>query len=203
MVAFGDRAGGAGEVMGLSVTVTVLAFGEASARRPVAVMDDDTPVGVGIVTGADKVHVTAHREAVERDRLVPMSTARDLANRMFECRGTCLVNPWADDGSLVNLTDYLRLSAYLSAHPGLRERFVAQKSPASWYRTVGKLNPTLRFQAQYLKQIRIPAPESIGAGVAESLRVAFHTRDVEGATRAAAQAYGIGPAEFELLVPAA
>lgn len=230
-----------------------------------------TRVGIGIATGADKVYVTTDVDAVERDRLVPLATGRDLASGRFEWRGTYLVNPWADDGSLVPLGDYPRLAAYLSAHPALRERFVARKSPRSWYRTIDKLNPaltpkpklllqdmkahihpvleagghyphhnlyyvvsdawdmevlgglllsriaqayieaycvrmrggTLRFQAQYLKQIRVPAPESIGVALAESLRTAFRGRDVVAATRAAARAYGIDPAELELLVPAA
>jgi hypothetical protein len=34
---------------------------------------------------------------------------------------------------------------------------------------------------------------------AEALRVAFRSRDVAAATRAAAQAYGIDPREYELV----
>jgi hypothetical protein len=230
-----------------------------------------TRVGIGIATGADKVYVTRDPDVVERDRLVPMATQRDLVSGTFEWQGCYLVNPWADDGSLVRLVDYPRLGAFLSAHPVLRERFVARRSPASWYRTIDKLNAnltarpklllqdmkahihpvlepgghyphhnlyyvvsdswdmdvlgglllsriaqayieaycvrmrggTLRFQAQYLKQIRIPDPASISAELTEALRAAFRARDVEAATRAAAQAYGIDPAEFELLVSAA
>lgn len=229
-----------------------------------------TRVGIGIATGADKVYVTTESDVVEWERLVPLATQRDLASGRFEWGGTYLVNPWADDGSLVPLGDYPRLAAYLSDHPALRERFVARKSPAAWYRTIDKLNPaltarpklllqdmkahihpvlepgghyphhnlyyvvsdtwdmevlgglllsriaqayieaycvrmrggTLRFQAQYLKQIRVPKWESISQSLAESLRGAFRARDAEAATRAAAQAYGIDPAEFELLAAA-
>ncbi|MFP5224580.1 MAG: Eco57I restriction-modification methylase domain-containing protein [Actinomycetota bacterium] len=50
---------------------------------------------------------------------------------------------------------------------------------------------TLRFQAQYLRRIHVPAPESIRDDVAERLRVAFAERDAAAATAAAIDAYEI------------
>lgn len=50
---------------------------------------------------------------------------------------------------------------------------------------------TLRFQAQYLRKIRVPAPETIDEDVAERLRTAFRSRDRRAATRAAEAAYGL------------
>jgi adenine-specific DNA-methyltransferase len=50
---------------------------------------------------------------------------------------------------------------------------------------------TLRFQAQYLKRIRVPPPGSVRPEEAEALRAAFRTRDAAAATTAAARAYGI------------
>jgi hypothetical protein len=57
---------------------------------------------------------------------------------------------------------------------------------------------TLRFQAQYLKRIRVPTPEDIPAEVERELRLAFRTRDIDTATQAAVAAYGIGhlPLDF-------
>ena len=49
----------------------------------------------------------------------------------------------------------------------------------------------LRFQAQYLRRIRVPAPENISHELAETLRQAFDTQDVALATRAALEAYQI------------
>ncbi len=49
----------------------------------------------------------------------------------------------------------------------------------------------LRFQAQYLRRIRVPAPENISRELAETLRQAFDTQDVALATRAALEAYQI------------
>lgn len=50
---------------------------------------------------------------------------------------------------------------------------------------------TLRFQAQYLKRIRVPHPDRINANTQDALRAAFRSRDPDAATRAAADAYGI------------
>jgi adenine-specific DNA-methyltransferase len=44
---------------------------------------------------------------------------------------------------------------------------------------------TLRFQAQYLKRIRVPHPGEIDAAIADALRAAFRARDTDAATRAA------------------
>jgi hypothetical protein len=50
---------------------------------------------------------------------------------------------------------------------------------------------TLRFQAQYLRKIRVPAPEMIDPDVANQLRKAFRARDRAAATRASEAAYGL------------
>ncbi len=49
----------------------------------------------------------------------------------------------------------------------------------------------LRFQAQYLRRIRVPDPASISPKLADTLRHAFDTQDFELATKAALQAYQI------------
>jgi hypothetical protein len=49
----------------------------------------------------------------------------------------------------------------------------------------------LRFQAQYLRRIRVPHLGSLQADVEASLIRAFRERDIELATAAAAEAYGI------------
>lgn len=52
-------------------------------------------------------------------------------------------------------------------------------------------NDTLRFQAQYLRHIRVPAPNSLSHSLKEALREAFLRRDVTAATELALQAYGL------------
>ncbi|MFE2408217.1 Eco57I restriction-modification methylase domain-containing protein [Kitasatospora sp. NPDC059408] len=50
---------------------------------------------------------------------------------------------------------------------------------------------TLRFQAQYLRKIRVPDPNSISDGDRAALAAAFDNRDVKAATEAALRAYGL------------
>lgn len=226
-----------------------------------------TKVSIGVATGADKVYVTKDPDVAESDRILPLSMRHDLMSGTFQWQGNYLVNPWGDDGSLVSLDDYPKMAAYLRQHPTLRARHVAKKAPASWYRTIDKVQAdltarpklllqdmkayihpvlerggyyphhnlyyvvsdtwdmevlgglllsrvaqafieaycvrmrggTLRFQAQYLKRIRVPDPAALAKSTREALRVAFQGRDVEAATKAAAVAYGIDLADYELL----
>ncbi|MFF3375503.1 Eco57I restriction-modification methylase domain-containing protein [Streptomyces sp. NPDC002680] len=50
---------------------------------------------------------------------------------------------------------------------------------------------TLRFQAQYLRKIRVPDPESISESDRVALAEAFDKRDVKAATDAALRVYGL------------
>jgi adenine-specific DNA-methyltransferase len=50
---------------------------------------------------------------------------------------------------------------------------------------------TLRFQAQYLRRIRVPRPDDISAQDRDRLADAFERRDVEAATEVAARVYGL------------
>lgn len=49
-----------------------------------------------------------------------------------------------------------------------------------------------RFQAQYLRRIRVPRPGSVSTSAARALATAFRTRDVAAATDVALALYGIG-----------
>jgi hypothetical protein len=51
---------------------------------------------------------------------------------------------------------------------------------------------TLRFQAQYLRRIRVPRPESISTKDRAALASAFDRRDKDAATDAAFHTYDIG-----------
>jgi adenine-specific DNA-methyltransferase len=55
----------------------------------------------------------------------------------------------------------------------------------------------LRFQAQYLRRIRVPAPESLSEARADQLRQAFRDRDKQAATLIALDVYGIEKREME------
>src|SRR5690554_1715976 len=70
-----------------------------------------TRVGIRVATGADSVFVTAGVD-VEPGRLLPLSTVRDTVSGTFRWSGHYLVNPWDDDGRLVDLSRCPRLRAY-------------------------------------------------------------------------------------------
>lgn len=55
----------------------------------------------------------------------------------------------------------------------------------------------LRFQAQYLRRIRVPSPDTLSKAQARRLRDAFRARDKRGATQVALEVYGINPDELE------
>lgn len=55
---------------------------------------------------------------------------------------------------------------------------------------------TLRFQAQYLRRIRVPRPEAISAADRAALAAAFHERDTRAATEVALRVYGIETLEM-------
>jgi adenine-specific DNA-methyltransferase len=218
-----------------------------------------TKISIGIASGADQAYVVAPHADVEPDRLLPLVMADDIRSGVLERPRKVLINPWDDEGNLVDLAAYPRMEKALAAHPAVQQRFVARKNPDKWHRTIDKVYPglaerpklllqdlkakitpvyepgglyphhnlyyivstgwdlevlgglllsriaeafvdaygvkmrggTLRFQAQYLRKIRVPAPETIEPAVARQLRKAFRARDREAATRAAEAAYGL------------
>lgn len=218
-----------------------------------------TRIGIGVATGADKAYIVDHDVDVEPGRKLPLVMADDIRSGTFCWRGKVLLNPWNDDGTLVNLADYPLFRAALEGHPATKSRFVAKKYPGTWHRTIDKVDAsltytpklllqdmkasiqpvyeaggfyphhnlyyivsedwdlevlggvllsriaqafieaygvrmrggTLRFQAQYLRKIRVPRPQDIPDDVAYRLVDAFKIRDVDAATRAAEAAYGL------------
>ena len=69
--------------------------------------------------------------------------AGDLQGGALVWSGKGVVDPFAADGTLVELDDYPALSAYLRAHEALlRARHVARRS-AGWYRTIDRIDAAL------------------------------------------------------------
>lgn len=226
---------------------------------PLESSETGTKVGIGVATGCDEVFLRTDKPDVERDRLLPMLTAADIASGTAEWSGTTMVNPWDDDG-LVDLAKHPRLAAYLESNGDrVRGRHVARKNPKAWYRTIDRVTPglrerpklllpdmkaaahpvldpggfyphhnlyyvvsdvwdlevlgglllsdfanlfvgaycvkmrggTYRFQAQYLRKIRLPEPDSLCTNLEKQLVKSFRQRDRLAATRAATDAYGI------------
>jgi adenine-specific DNA-methyltransferase len=55
----------------------------------------------------------------------------------------------------------------------------------------------LRFQAQYLRRIRVPNPKALSVSQSEALIEAFRNRDRQHATRVAVEVFGMDEREME------
>lgn len=102
-------------------------------------------VGIGVATGADKVFVGPFDALdIETDRKLPLVMTKDIRSGNLKWHGQGVINPFRDDGILVDLNDYPRLSDYLRRHEAvIRKRHVAKRNSGSWYRTIDRIYPEL------------------------------------------------------------
>ncbi|MGI6088016.1 MAG: Eco57I restriction-modification methylase domain-containing protein [Kiritimatiellia bacterium] len=109
-------------------------------------------VGIGVATGSDKVFIgTFESLEVESDRKLPLVTTQDIQSGELIWRGHGVINPFAEDGSLVDLQDYPMLAHYLESHKTvIAKRHCAQKAPSNWYRTIDRIWPDLAGKPKLL-----------------------------------------------------
>jgi hypothetical protein len=227
--------------------------------------DAGCKVGIGVATGADKVFIGPFDSLeVELDRKLPLVKTKDIERGFVEWKGLGVINPFRDDGSLVDLSDYPRLARYFEEHAEvIRERNCAKRNPRGWYRTIDRIYPDLtrrpkllipdikgdahivfeeghfyphhnlyfisseewdlkalqavlrsgiaklfvstysthmrggylRFQAQYLRRIRLPRWKDVPEPIRELLLEAANEGDIEACTRATSDLYRLTPEE--------
>jgi len=110
-------------------------------------------VGIGVATGADKVFLGDYASMdVEESRKLPLAVNRDIIRGEFKWHGQGVINPWAEEGGLVDLSEYPRLSAYLSPHQdALSRRHTAKGDPARrWYKTIDRITASLTWRPKLL-----------------------------------------------------
>lgn len=108
-----------------------------SARHPL-LEDAGVRIGIGVATGCDDVYITEETGTVENDRELPLFFMRDWRAGQRKNK-KYLVNPWNEDGTLVDLDDYPKLKQYLEENASrLKRRRVAKDHPDAWYRTLDK-----------------------------------------------------------------
>ncbi len=109
-------------------------------------------VGIGVATGADKAFIGDFATLdVEEDRKLPLATTRDIVSGEVRWQGLGVINPFAEEGGLVDLRDYPRLRRYLEERKDIiAARHCAQKSPANWYRTIDRITPALAQKPKLL-----------------------------------------------------
>lgn len=226
-------------------------------------------VGIGVATGADHVYVAKFDELdIEPSRKLPLAMTRDILTGHVQWRGYGVVNPFTDEGPLVNLKDFPKLDAYLEAHkPTITGRHVAKRDEKRWYRTIDRITPSLasrpkllipdikgsaqvvyeegtlyphhnlyyvvsdtwelkalqavllsnltrlfmttystkmrggflRFQAQYLRRIRIPKWEGVPSSLRAKLIQAADAFDLPACDEAVSELYGLTPEEKKII----
>lgn len=109
-------------------------------------------IGIGVATGADKAFIGPFDELdVEDNRKLPLAMTRDILTGDVQWRGFGIINPFADEGGLVDLARYPRLRRYLEARKDqIAKRHVAKKAPMSWYRTIDRIYPALAAKPKLL-----------------------------------------------------
>ncbi|MBA3038806.1 MAG: N-6 DNA methylase [Rhizobiaceae bacterium] len=226
-------------------------------------------VGIGVATGADAAFIGPFDELdVEPSRKLPLAMTRDLTVDGVAWRGLGVINPFGDDGKLVDLAAYPRLKRYLELRrEQIAGRHVAQKTPNRWYRTIDRIYPDLaktpkllipdikgeaqvvyeggrlyphhnlyfitsetwhlralqavlmsgiarlfvaaystkmrggylRFQAQYLRRIRLPSWPDVPDAVKNKLIAAADRGDVDACNNAVSELYELTPADTAAL----
>jgi adenine-specific DNA-methyltransferase len=149
----------------------------------------------------------AHSSALRRRNVAGRSPARwyrtiDRVNQSLLKRNKLYfpdmklqANPVLDRGETYphhNLYFIISAAWDLEVLGGLLLSEIAELFVASY--CVKMRGGTLRFQAQYLRRIRVPALDTLNENVRVRLRDAFRHRDRQAATAAAYEAYGINMA---------
>ncbi len=231
--------------------------------------DAGCKVGIGVATGADKAFIGDFDALdVEPSRKLPLVMTRDVLDGHIDWRGKGIINPFGEDGKLVDLDEFPKLFAYLEARKEqIAGRHVATKNPRGWYRTIDRIYPELtyrekllipdikgdasivyedgklyphhnlyfitsekwemhalqavmrsgiarlfvalyctrmrggylRFQAQYLRKIRIPKWECVSADLRQRLAGFGETKDRHALNEIISELYGLTPTELKLI----
>ena len=109
-------------------------------------------VGIGVATGCDKVFIGPFESLdIESDRKLPLVKPKDIESGTVEWQGLGVINPFNDDGSLVDLTDYPKLANHFERHKDLvLKRNCAKKNPHAWYRTIDRIYTDLKHRPKLL-----------------------------------------------------
>jgi hypothetical protein len=110
-------------------------------------------IGIGVATGSDAVYLLDRQRAkqLESDRVLPLVMRQDLWLGAVRDSGRYVVNTFTPNGQPVSLTDHPRLRDYLLQHEeSLRQRHIAKRNPASWFRTIDRVYPELTHTPKLL-----------------------------------------------------
>lgn len=109
-------------------------------------------ISIGVATGADSVYIgDATKLDVEEAARLPLAMTRDIVAGSLKWKGNFVINPFNDDGSLLNLDTHPKLANYLEVHKErILARNVAKKNPSKWFRTIDRIYPSLTARPKLL-----------------------------------------------------
>lgn len=121
-------------------------------KRFPSIEDTGVEIGIGVATGRDEVFITDCGNLVEDDRMLPLLCNRDIIHEEPPAHPKhWLVNPWDQDGNLINLSDFPMTQNYLQSCRGsLEGRHIVSKDKSKWYRTLDKVRNGLADKPKLL-----------------------------------------------------
>ncbi|TFD75460.1 hypothetical protein E3T54_12090 [Cryobacterium sp. Sr8] len=136
----------------LSMSASLVIIHDLESRFP-TVVEAGCRVGIGVATGADKAFIAPlDKLDVEDDRKLPLATNKDLPGGQLVWSGKGVLNPWRDEGGLVDLAEYPKLAAHLEPFRAqLEGRHTAKLDTArKWHKTIDRITPSLTYQPKLL-----------------------------------------------------
>ncbi|MBR7152139.1 MAG: Eco57I restriction-modification methylase domain-containing protein [Candidatus Methanomethylophilaceae archaeon] len=134
---------------------------EIRSRFP-SIEESGVKIGIGVATGRDDVFITTDPNLVESECMIPLIKKEDIEDGCTPEQAVhWLVNPWDEEGRLIDLAGYPKAREYLESHrDSLEKRHVVKKDRSKWYRTIDKVNPSLKSKPKLLMQdmSRYPDP---------------------------------------------
>jgi adenine-specific DNA-methyltransferase len=112
----------------------------------VSIEEQGFQIGIGVATGADKVFVVKKSEvSIEKERLVPLLTRKDIDGDKIIWTDRYVVNPYfKNTASLVDLRSYPCLEQYFLKHEfEIKKRHVSKNNTEKWYKTIDRITPLL------------------------------------------------------------
>lgn len=122
------------------------------------IIEQGFEIGIGVATGADKVFIIREeeKEKVEKSRLLPLVTTKDLLSNRINWKKQFVINPY-ENGELCKLDNYPNLKNYFDQHrEKLQQRHTAKANPTKWFKTIDKIKPDL------LKKPKLLLPDIAG-----------------------------------------
>lgn len=87
-------------------------------------------IGIGVATGADSIYIsTTLKGMIEGSRLIPAINARDLTGNKLSWNGEYLLNPFDENGNLVDLASYPKTQQYLESKKEILSNRHIAKNP--------------------------------------------------------------------------